>query len=126
MGEVQVLTDVAINQYHHVTEGTATSIADRNVETPNNFNLLQNYPNPFNAGTIIEYSLPRASHVSLIIYNLRGQKVVTLIDSEQDARVHRVRWTGHDAAGLQVATGVYLYRLVADQFVSTKKVIFIK
>ncbi|MCG8605691.1 FG-GAP-like repeat-containing protein [bacterium] len=126
LGTVQVLKDVAINQYHHVVEGMATSVADREDGIPSDFDLLQNYPNPFNAGSIIQYSLPRESHVSLTIYNIQGQKVTTLVHGERVAGIHRLEWTGNDATGQQVATGVYLYRLVADQFVSIKKMVFMK
>ncbi len=126
LGMEEVLTDVAVNRYHHVTEGAATSVDAVITETPDNFTLLQNYPNPFNAGTVIEYNLPQAAHVKLTIYNLQGQKVATLVDERQNANVHRVKWSGRDSADQQVATGVYFYRLSTDQFVTMNKMIFMQ
>jgi hypothetical protein len=85
------------------------------------FSLFQNYPNPFNPSTVISYQLPVSSHVELSIFNLLGQKVVTLVSEKQSAGIHQLNW---DAKGL--ASGVYLYRLEAGEFVQVKKLILMR
>jgi len=83
--------------------------------------LIGNFPNPFNPTTEISFSLPAASHVKLEVYNVMGQKVATLVDGQLEAGEHIVPWDGSDAA-----SGVYLYRLQADNFVDAKKMILLK
>jgi hypothetical protein len=83
--------------------------------------LIGNYPNPFNPVTDISFSLPIASHVKLEIFNVMGQKVATLVDGHLEAGEHIVQWDGS-----MTASGVYLYRLQADDFVGTKKMILLK
>ncbi|MCH8300817.1 MAG: T9SS type A sorting domain-containing protein [Candidatus Marinimicrobia bacterium] len=89
--------------------------------TPSGWSLKENYPNPFNPTTSIEYSLPQSGEVSLMIYNLLGQEVARLIDGEQIAGVHSVKWE----AG-SMASGIYFYRLRAGDFVRTKKMVPLK
>ncbi len=83
--------------------------------------LFQNYPNPFNPSTTIRYALSRPSPVTLILYNMLGQQVRTLVRGEQDAGYHEAVF---DASGL--ASGVYLYRLTAGSFVQTRKLLMIR
>jgi hypothetical protein len=82
---------------------------------PRGFDLSQNYPNPFNPSTTIRYGLRSRSHVTLTVYNALGQQVATLVQGEQEAGFHEVVF---DASGL--ASGVYLYRLQAGDFVQTR------
>jgi len=88
---------------------------------PETFALEQNYPNPFNPTTEIAFALPKASQVSIEVYNLLGQKVATLLDAVKDAGSHTVSF---DAKGL--ASGVYFYRLTAGAQVMTKKMMLMK
>jgi hypothetical protein len=88
---------------------------------PNRFSLDQNYPNPFNPSTTIVYTLPKESRVTLKIYNLLGQEVRTLIDQVQTAG----RYVRQFHAG-ELSSGVYLYRLVTEAGVQTKKMILVK
>ena len=83
--------------------------------------LFQNYPNPFNPETVIEYSLPRASKVSLVIYNLRGEEVIRILDENQPAGFHQVTWNASD-----VVSGIYFYRLQVGDYIETKKMVLLK
>ena len=69
--------------------------------------LLGNYPNPFNPATTIRYDLPKNAHVQLKVYNLLGNEIITLIDSEETAGEKRVSWSGMDQSGNLVGSGVY-------------------
>lgn len=88
---------------------------------PDEYALHQNYPNPFNPATEIGFSLPKATHVSLVVYNLLGQTVETLIDEDLSAGPHSVTF---DAS--QYSSGVYFYRLQTDDFAETKKMVMVK
>ena len=94
--------------------------------SPNQFALSQNYPNPFNPTCEISYALPTDCQVTLIIYNLIGQKVRVLVDEYQDAGHKSVRWDGTDDQGREVTSGVYFYRIQAADFEDTKKMILVK
>ena len=85
------------------------------------FWLSQNYPNPFNPSTTIRYCLPNRLHVTLTVYNTLGQQVAVLQNGEQQAGFHELQF---DASGL--ASGVYLYRLQAGDFISTKRMLILK
>jgi hypothetical protein len=90
------------------------------------FLLEQNHPNPFNPMTAILYCVPSQSHVTINVFNLLGQHVVTLVDEDKSPGTYRVVWDGTDQIGRLVATGVYLYRLQADDHVETRKMLLIK
>ncbi|GMU84872.1 MAG: hypothetical protein AMXMBFR48_01140 [Ignavibacteriales bacterium] len=89
--------------------------------TVSDYSLYQNYPNPFNPATTIAYSLKSAGHVKINIYNALGQLVTTLVDFEQTPGDYKVIF---DASKL--ASGLYMYQMTVDNFVSTKKMILIK
>lgn len=93
---------------------------------PAEFVLEQNYPNPFNPSTQILFALPQAGKVSLIIYNLLGQKIMTLVDGTLASGTHAVNWNGRDARGLQLPSGVYFYSLKTSNFTATKRMILMK
>lgn len=91
---------------------------------PVEYKLEQNYPNPFNPSTIIQYQLPTASNVSLYAYDIIGRKVAVLINNEwKEAGYHHYKFS---AAHFNLSSGVYLYRLQAGDYTSTKKFILIK
>jgi hypothetical protein len=83
--------------------------------------LSQNYPNPFNPSTTISFVLPQASEVSLILYNIIGQQVASLVNGRMDSGTQTVQF---DASNL--ASGMYIYRLQAGAFSKTKKMLLIK
>jgi hypothetical protein len=93
---------------------------------PTEFSLSQNRPNPFNPTTEISFSLPKPSEVNLTIYNILGEKVVTLTEGARTAGVHSVTWDGRDSRGITVASGVYFYRLDAGELTATKKMLMMK
>jgi hypothetical protein len=93
---------------------------------PNRYDLAQNYPNPFNPTTVIQFSLPRSGLVTLEIFDITGRKVITLVGEELEAGVKRVTWDGCDRRGVEVASGVYLYRLRVNDFSDTRKMLLLK
>jgi polyhydroxybutyrate depolymerase len=88
---------------------------------PVSFSLSQSYPNPFNPSTTIRYGIPHQTEVTLAIFNTLGQHVATLVQGEQDAGYHEVRFDGSN-----LASGVYFYRLQAGSYVETKKLMLLR
>ncbi len=105
---------------------TTTAVEEINTQTPKYFSLSQNYPNPFNPTTTIEYDLPKTEKVKLIVYDILGNEVASLVDAEQNAGVYKVRWNGRNNSGASVASGIYLYSFQAGIFRSGKKMIYLK
>ncbi len=93
---------------------------------PETFTLHQNYPNPFNPTTSIRYSIPEMAQVSLVIHNLIGQEVATLVNTNMGVGNHEVVWNGTDTYGKAVSSGVYFYTIKAGNFSNTKKMLFLK
>jgi len=124
-GLMEVLTDIKINRFMTVTEGEITGIDNQYAEdnVPQNFKLFQNYPNPFNAETIITYELGQNSSVSIEIYNLRGQKVQTVVEDKfYQPGYHSVKLDGD-----LLSSGVYCYRLKCGEYaVQIKKMVVLK
>jgi uncharacterized protein (TIGR02145 family) len=98
-----------------------SNIVNVEIVQPSKFELKQNYPNPFNPSTTIKFSVPRSAFVSLSIFNSSGQQVARLISKDLKAGVYTAEW---NAIGF--ASGVYYYRLAADNFTETKKLMLIK
>ena len=94
-------------------------------EKPENFQIQQNYPNPFNPSTTIPFSLDEAGFVNLSIYNITGQKVITLIDTYQSVGSHTVTWNGLDESGKSIAAGIYIYQLRFGNTVESRKMLLI-
>jgi len=90
---------------------------------PGSFRLMQNYPNPFNPATTIHYTLPRSSHVSLKVFDTLGKEVAALVNEQKPAGNHRATL---NAANGKMSSGVYFYRLQADEYTSTNKMILLK
>ncbi|MCI0495669.1 carboxypeptidase regulatory-like domain-containing protein [candidate division KSB1 bacterium] len=111
-----------------LTPMSATSVDEEITGTgvPMEFDLSQNYPNPFNPSTTIRYALPTASHVTLKVFNLRGELVKTLVDGNRAANRYQVVWNGENESGAKVAAGIYLYQLKTDNHSQIKRMIFIK
>jgi flagellar hook assembly protein FlgD len=90
------------------------------------YSLSQNHPNPFNPSTTIEYTVPSRTHVQLEIYNILGELVATLIDEIKSAGTYRVTWHGRDRDDNPAASGIYMYRLITDDFTQSRKMVLMK
>ena len=93
---------------------------------PSEFSLSRNYPNPFNPITNIEFSLSKAAHVKIDIFNIVGQRVRTLVDEEMKSGRYVADWDGKDEQGNSVSSGIYFYRMQADDFSDMKKMLLVK
>jgi uncharacterized repeat protein (TIGR01451 family) len=94
---------------------------DRSHEKPETFYLSQNYPNPFNPATTIEFGVPEFSRVTVVIYDILGRRVQTLIDKEMEPGRYKQIWNGSS-----VASGVYFVRMQANKFSEVKRIMLIK
>ncbi len=114
-------TDANVDMGAYEENSNATIIKDDALRGPKKFMLEQNYPNPFNPSTVISYNLPKASNVTLEIFNILGQKVATLVQGFKHAGAYKAEWNAGN-----LASGFYFYRLKAGVFVKTKKMILLK
>ncbi|MBI3124066.1 MAG: T9SS type A sorting domain-containing protein [Ignavibacteriales bacterium] len=113
------------------TASLVTNPGDRNskpagtdvegIELPTTYSLAQNYPNPFNPTTKINFTLPVSGKVVLEIFDITGKSVATLVDAEMQSGIHSVEF---NAVGL--SSGIYLYRIKANQFIATRKFVLMK
>jgi len=125
-GNVQVLKNLAIDQYHKITESSGTAVFGRPAQLPAAFALAQNYPNPFNPETRIDFTLPATGAVLLEVYNLAGRRVAVLVDGVQAAGTHSVSWRGMDDRNQPLPSGLYVYRLSAGSMTCSKKMLFVR
>ena len=99
---------------------------DIDAETPHSLSLSQNAPNPFNPVTTIEFALPEAGVTNLVIYDVTGRQVRTLVSGTVEAGMHSVAWDGRDAVGRPAASGVYMYRLTTSEGNLVKRMTLIR
>ena len=83
--------------------------------------MSQNYPNPFNPSTTIEYQIPKATFITIKIYDVLGKEVVTLVNEEMPAGIHEVNFESND-----LTSGLYLYKISAGGFEQTRKMLLVK
>lgn len=118
----QIFTDVALNQSITITEnGVIISIDEKKTMVGKNFELFQNYPNPFNPVTVIRYSLFENRFVSLKIFDELGKEIRTLVNANQGEGSYEVKFNGDN-----LPSGIYYYKLFADEISETKKMILVK
>jgi hypothetical protein len=103
-----------------------TGIEDQPAGIPSSFELKQNYPNPFNSSTVISYNLPEDAQVILKIYDILGREIKTLVNSYQNAGRQLIAWDGTDNTGQSVSSGVYFYRVQADDNFDIRKMVYIR
>lgn len=121
VGKVAGSTNIAtIGFWNLYQQDVLTSVEDEDV-LPTQYKLEQNYPNPFNPSTIIKYAVPERSNVSIKVYNIAGEEVVTLVNEEKDRGWYEVKFY---STGL--SSGIYLCRMQAANYVSIKKMMLLK
>lgn len=115
----------AINGPYNVWAAYGCSGPISNVQTngasPDNYSLSQNYPNPFNPSTVIQFTIPKQERISLIVYNIIGQKIATLIDNELSVGTHKVTFNAGN-----YPSGIYIYRLLGNSVNITRKMMLLK
>ena len=88
--------------------------------------LKGNYPNPFNPETTINFTLAKESKIRIDVYNIKGQKMITLVDEVKNSGEHNVVWKGTDSSGNQAASGIYLYQLRTEDYTAVKRMVLMK
>ena len=104
-----------------VSSTGVTSIKQKSDEIPTTMNLYQNYPNPFNPVTIINYSVPEQSFVNISVYDVLGEKILTLVNEVKRAGIYEITFDGSE-----LTSGTYFYRMISKNFSETKKLILLK
>ena len=112
---------------HDPTASLPTAIAETSsTNLPQRHTLEQNFPNPFNGSTAIRFTLGEAQYVELSVYNLSGQRVTTLVQSTESAGTHTIQWNGRDGRGHDLASGAFFYRLRADEWQETRRLLLLR
>ena len=93
---------------------------------PEKYALHYNYPNPFNPVTTMLYDLPEAGHTRLIIYDLLGRQIKTLVDEPMDAGYYHMQWDGRNSQGKMVGGGIYFYQIQTNDFIRSRKMLLLK
>jgi len=116
--------DIAESDFSNTVQLQVVGVDELGV--PNTFALHQNYPNPFNPTTLIRYELPEAAYVRIVVYNVLGQKVATLVDQSMNAGYYDISWSGTNDLGSSVSSGIYLYRIESEKFNAVRKLMYLK
>ena len=124
--DIDPSTAVRLTDFEIVTVDAHILDVDILGELPESFTLYQNYPNPFNAQTAISFDMASGSMAVVSVYNVLGQMVTRLHEGYLEAGVHQLIWDGKNANGSNVTSGVYFYRLEAENFDKTKKMLLVK
>ena len=103
-----------------------TTGCEQDRQVPEEYKLSQNYPNPFNASTNIKFSLPNQGNVKIDIYNILGQKVRTLVNGNKPTGSYNYKWNGKNDHGVDVASGIYIYRMKSENYIKIKKMTLLK
>lgn len=105
---------------------TVVSEVKEGTPVPSGYQLFQNYPNPFNPHTTISYQLSEASSIEISVYDVKGKKVRTLVNTYKPAGTYSVIWDGCDSRKAQLSTGVYFIKMKANEFTASRKVLLVQ
>ncbi|MEZ4702161.1 MAG: DUF5666 domain-containing protein [Rhodothermales bacterium] len=125
VSKVKIIDAEGSGEYE-LDNSDSSPTANEEETLPETFELHQNYPNPFNPVTTIRFALPQNARVVLKVYDVVGREVQTLVAAEMPAGTYDVQWNGRNAAGIPVASGVYLYRLDLGDRVMTRRMVLVK
>ena len=100
-----------------------TNVDDQSLSQPGKFILRQNFPNPFNPNTVISWNLAKESSVQLKVYDVLGREIVTLINEKKTPGEYKINFNADD---YNLSSGIYLYKLVTNEFTDVKKMIFLR
>ena len=114
------------DEVHQIYTQSLSSVKNQSGEKPTNFTMSKNYPNPFNPETQIDYQIPKTSSVNISVYNISGQLITTLVNEVKSPGNYSVRWNARDQNGLQVSSGIYLARMVSNNYAATSKLVLLK
>ncbi len=117
---------VDFSSRQEITIAMPSAVAENPLAITDHYELGYNYPNPFNPETMIDYTIGKAGQASIVIYNILGQKVRTLVNGVVTAGTHSVKWNGKNAFGVAVPSGVYYYTFQSNSFKQTKKMLLLK
>ncbi len=106
---------------HPFSPSITTTGINNKMLTATNYSLSQNYPNPFNPTTTINYTIPKAEHVTIKVYDILGKLIQTLVDEEQSIGTYHLQFNGKN-----LSSGVYFYQIKVDNFLEAKKMIILK
>ena len=125
-------TTFRMNNINFVISPVSSTSVNGHSGTPVRYSLAQNYPNPFNPSTAIRYDIPVNSAVTIKIFNVLGQEIVTLVNGNVAAGTHELEWSGKDNSGRSVASGIYFYRINAkaiiggEEYSSVRKMVLLE
>ena len=108
------------------TSDASLAVNEKSDILPKEFALHDNFPNPFNPSTTIRFDLPSATDVSIVVFNVLGQKIKTIERAQMNPGYHSIIWNATNDFGSQVSAGMYFYQLRTNEFVKTKKMILLK
>jgi len=121
-----LLLTASTNAWKFLFQQQTTAITTQGLNVPGKFDLKQNYPNPFNPTTTINYQIPFQSAVEIAIYNILGEKIRVLADENQAAGFYTLQWDGKSQSGDQAPAGIYIYRIRAEGFTKSRKMLLMK
>ncbi len=93
---------------------------------PSSFKLHQNYPNPFNPITTIRYDIPKLSEVKIVVHDIMGRQVATLVNTMKPAGYHKITWDGSNQLGEELSSGMYIYSIYTSEYNFSKKMILLE
>jgi hypothetical protein len=117
---------IACTNASSFTYQISTGIISQNEFSPSKFNLRQNYPNPFNPETTITYEIPLTSEVKIVVFNILGEQIRVIADNIYSPGVYSMKWDGTNQEGHTVASGIYIYKLINEQYTMSKKMVLLR